>query len=316
METKELIIFAPGTAVAGGDAAGESYQYINLLSGQIAGKNSGGSGSWHIGVKRSVICLNSGPAGPGDVSGAIIDPPVDVPRDEFANKTDEDWKRKFDSVSEIPPDARFRPEGIHPAILGWREQKDGAWKASSLKGWKLRLADGASYAKMRVVEVDGGGENIKIEYAFQPEKDAPLSPDDVSVIRRGDAFSFREGKCVNPSGRNWDIKLDGPKIYLNSSASGNGLAGAIGSNKYGAKWKSVDNASDSVAYFMDEYGEIFRSPRWYRYNIDGNHKIHPNGAVYGLRTPGGDFKAQVYYYDMFKTEGDEKGKMKIRFARL
>lgn len=319
MKTKELTIYAPESAVAGGDAAGESYQYVNLTSGEfidLSAKDAGKSDAWHIGVKRSVICLNSGPAGSGSILGAIIDPPVDVSREEFVKLTDEDWKIKFDSVKSIPADVELKPEGIYPAIVGWRELKDGAWKTPAFKGWKLRLADGSSYAKMRVVEIDADGESMKIEYGFQPEKDAPLNRDAIGVIGQGDYFSFREGQNVDPSGDNWDIRLDGAKIYLNSSASGSGLAGSIGSNKYGAKWDDVDNASDSVAYFMDEYGEIFRSPRWYRYNIDGSHTVHPNGAVYGLRTSDGDYKVQVYYYDMFKTTGDEPGKIKIRYARL
>jgi len=320
METKEITFYAPLSVVAGGDATGESYQYMNLSSGKIvelSGQDAVKSDLWDIGVKRSVLCVNSGLAGPGGVTGAIIDLPAEVSRGEFLKMGDEDWKRKFDGVNEIPKDAELKTEEIHTAILGWREfDKNGEWKAAAIKGWKLRLADGSGYAKMRVLEVDNGKETIKIEYAYQAEKDAPLNSDTVSVIGQGDYFSFKEGKCVNPMSGNWDIKREGDKIYLNSSVSGGGLAGAIGSNKYGAKWKSVDNPSDSVAYFMDEYGEIFRSPPWYRYNLDGNHNIHPNGAVYGLRTPGGDFKAQVYYYDMFKTEGDERGRMKIRFAQL
>ena len=35
MKTNELTIYAPASAVAGGDATGESYQYINLSSGEF-----------------------------------------------------------------------------------------------------------------------------------------------------------------------------------------------------------------------------------------------------------------------------------------
>ncbi len=54
--------------------------------------------------------------------------------------------------------------------------------------------------------------------------------------------------------------------------------------------------------------------QWYCYNIDGKHDIHPNGAVYGLKTADGDFKIQVC--DYFEHEGSDLGNIRIRYEKL
>lgn len=317
MTVKDLTVLAPEGLVAGGSVEGEDYQYFSLLTGErldITAERARESLEWHIAVKRSVICVNGGPAGPGGITGACIAPPFSVTRGEFLKLTDEDLLKKFEAVEKIPEDARLVPEGIEPAIFGWREKRGDGW-APAIKGWKLRLADGESFAKMRVRRLGEDGMTITIQYAFQPGKDAPLGEEMTAVIKPGEAFSFRSGEAATAvEGPGWDIKHAGEKIHLNGGVSGPGGAGAIGSNKYGAKWSEVESASDSAAYFMDEYGSIFRNPKWYRYNIDGKHDIHPNGAVYGLRTRDGDFKVQVH--DYFEHEGSDLGNMRIRCERL
>lgn len=319
MDAKTLTIHEAEGLTPGGAPGGESYQRYSLTTGGVLGLTEGEARedkSWHIGVKRSVICANGGEAGPGGITGCVINSPDDSPRDVFLRKTDEDWRRMFEEVESIPGDAPLMPEGIAPAIVDWRVMEGGKWSRPVGKSWKLRLADGKGFAKMRVRQVDAAdGETITVQFAVQPDSDAPLGPDREAVVRPGESFSFIEGRAVTPAGTNWDIRHGGGKVYLNSSVSGPGAAGAIGSNRYGAQWSRITSASDSVAYFMDEYGEIFRSPRWYRYNLEGDHRIHPNGAVYGLRTADGDFKVQVFYYDIFKKAAGA-GQMKIRYARL
>jgi len=317
MSSKEITIYAPEGLVAGGNVLGESFQHFNLETGArlpLPDEQAKSDKSWHIAFKRSIICINSGPAGVGGVLGGCALPPVDVSRDDFLKLVSADFEKMFDSVSKVPDNMVFAEEGIEPAIFGWRVQKGDKWEAPVAKGWKLRLADGESFAKMRVRKVEDDEMTITIQYAYQPAKDAPLGPDVTVTIKPGDCFNFSKGEAVSKSGDNWDIKHDGDKIFLNSSVSGPGKAGAIGSNKYGAQWKTVENPSDSIAYFMDEYGTVFRNPKWYRYNIDGKHNIHPNGAVYIIRTGAGDFKIQVF--DYFEHRGSDLGNIRIRYARL
>ncbi|MBI5814795.1 MAG: HmuY family protein [Nitrospinae bacterium] len=317
MSTREMTIYAPEGLVAGGDIKGESFQYLNLATGEklpVADMKSAYHENWHIAFKRSVICVNGGVAGPGGILGACVIHPPDVPREEFLKLTDDDFKSMFAEVTKIPEGLELLPEGIEPAIFDWRVLKDDKWTANSVKGWKLRLADGASFAKMRVKNVAGDSVTITIQCAFQPAKGAPLEPDRTAQLAPGDHFSFRQGKAVSSDEADWDIRHGGGALFLNSSVSGPGKAGAIGSNKYGAQWKTVENPSDSIAYFMDEYGSIFRHPKWYRYNIDGKHNIHPNGAVYVLRAADGDYKVQVY--DYFEHKGSDLGNIRIRFAKL
>ncbi|MBI4667556.1 MAG: HmuY family protein [Nitrospinae bacterium] len=316
-ETRELTIYALEGLVAGGDIKGETLRCLNLETGKITNipeTQARQDTSWDMAFKRSVIYLNSGPAGPGDVQGALIDPPVDVSREDFVKITADDLKRKFDSVTTVPPGAQFRGEDVEPAIFDWRVLKDGRYTHNSVKGWKLRLADGARYAKMRMKRLEADCKAITIQYAYQPGKDAPLDEERMATINPGECFNFKTGSIAPESGMEWDIKHDGSRLLINSSVSGPGRAGALGSNKYGATWKNVENPSDSIAYFMDEFGAVFRNPKWYRYNIDGKHNLHPNGAVYAIKTLAGVYKLQVYEY--FEHKGSDLGNFRIRYARL
>lgn len=308
MAVKELTIIAPEVVVVGGDVD-EKYAYYNLVSGELvmlSEDEAKQSKEWHIAFKRSVVCINGGPAGAGGIVGACIDPPVTVSRDEFINMGDDDWQKKFNAINSIPDNITLVPESVEPAILGWSVETDGVWAAPTARGWKIRLANGTSYAKLQVTELDEDGVTVTLQYATQTEKGGAQSENKTVVLEPGESFSFLSGEIVEPSGLNWDILHTGEKLLLNSPVNGDGTAGAIGSNKYGAMWSEITDAGDSVAYFMDEYGSLLRSPKWYRYNIDGTHKIHPNGAVYGLRTADGDFKIQIFEYSGV-------GNMRVRY---
>ncbi len=321
MEIKEITIIPPEGVVVGGDIHGESFQYVDLGSGALLDlddERAQNDKSWTLGVKRSVICVNSGPAGPGGVVAACIDPPTSSdPQEEFLKLGVDDWVKKFEAVKKIPDNANLQEEDVYPAITGWRLEKDGRWKAPKKKGWKLRLADGESFAKMKVVEVLEDGKSIRICYGYQPGKDAKMEDDTEATLAPGDHFGFKDGASITPSDKNWDLKHGGDKLFLNSSVSGPGYAGCIGSPNYGFIWDNIKDAGDSVAYFMDEYGEIFRSPRWYHYNLEGDHQVYPNGAVYGVRTADGDYKVSVVSYDIFKKEEEEgTGSLKLVYAKL
>ncbi|MBI5179749.1 MAG: HmuY family protein [Nitrospinae bacterium] len=314
--TNSLTVYAPEMIVAGGDPRGETCRYYNLVTGKklvISEEKAANSAEWHIAFKRSVIKVNGGSAGTGGITGACISLPFDVSRENFLALTDADFRQKFDAVNAIPPGAELRPEAIDPAIFGWCVETDGAIQANAIKCWKLRLADGASFAKLRIKEVGQKREYVIAEYGYQPARGSSVSEVRTGRLDEGNGFSFAQGCAIAPDGTAWDIRLSAGAIFLNSSASGPGMAGAIGSNTWTAKWDALD-PSDSVAYFMDEMGAIFRSPKWYRYNINGKHDIHPNGAVYALRTKDGDFKVQVYDYFMHK--GSDIGNFRVRYAKL
>jgi hypothetical protein len=316
-EQRVITILAPEDVIPGGDTAGDHHDYFSLATGEklpVAEEDAGSDRSWHIAFKRSFIKVNSGLAGPGGGTVALLDPPDDSPREEFLQLTDADFQRKFHAVTAVPNDATFVDEGIEPALFGWRVEKDGVWKAPVSKGWKLRLADGTSFAKLRVIDVAADGKTITADYSFQPEKDGTLEPAKTAVIASGEYFNVREGNVVEPKGTNWDIHHGGDMLFLNSSVSGPGKAGALGSKRYGPIWDSIDNPSDGVAFFMDEFGSAFRNPKWYRYNLDGNHDLHVNGAVYGVKTNDGIYKVQVSAY--FEHGGSDVGNFKVRFARI
>tara|TARA_B100000959_G_scaffold287499_1_gene372894 strand:- start:13681 stop:14733 length:1053 start_codon:yes stop_codon:yes gene_type:complete len=329
MDWKVISVYATPGILPGGAVDGETPQYFRLADAKkvdLSEAEANNSDDWDIAFKRSVVYLNSGVAGIGSVQGCLLDPPINASRDEFIKMTDKEWAPKFDAVKDVAPNVKWKEEAVEPAIFGWREKDAEHWKAPVAKGWKLRLANGKSYAKMRIRKIGADGESITFQYAYQDGKDKPLCDDSVDMLKPGEAFKFSSGTVVEANGVGWDIKHQGRKLITNSSVSGGGKGGAIGSNKFGAKWSTIDNPGDSIAYFMDEYGEIFRTPKWYRYNVDGNHYVHPNGAVYGIKVKNQVYKVQIFSYNIFKGElgkalgveeaTDEAEKLEMRIARL
>lgn len=319
MSYHEMTIYAPKGAQPGGeDPASEKWTRYRLgdenpidLTDDQAAENR----DWMIGFKRALIALNSGSAGPGEVEGANIVAPVRGTREEFLKLTDSDFKKIFERVKEPPENIQTSQESIDPAFYDWRiERADGSIAPKPAKGWKIRLADGVTFCKARIPELER--DSIRLEYEPQRSKDAKLEKPRSLTIARGEAASLREDKIVEPKGLEWDIRLDedGDRIYLNGGVSGPGAAGTLGSNLYGAKWSEIETASDAIVYFRDDYGAIFRSPRWYRYNVDGSHKLHPNGAVYLIKNRSDLYALQIF--DYFEHNGCPVGNFKLRYRKF
>lgn len=76
--------------------------------------------------------------------------------------------------------------------------------------------------------------------------------------------------------------------------------------------KIADDCPDSM--LPGGFGSSLRSPKWYRYNIDGNHDIHPNGAVYAIKTAKNDYKIQIF--DYFKRNGSDIDNFGVRYSKL
>ncbi len=315
--TVELEIVALGDGVVGGDPAkkGEELVCVNLAEGRtfaLSGAAAMQSTAWDIAFKRSVIWINGGKNRAGQVAVACVFDNDALDRDSFLALTPESLKAAFDRVDKVPAGAQFAGDGIWPAVFDWWRVRDGATRPNSTKGWKLRLRDGASFAKMKMEAAGDKGSSATFAYCYQPSKDAPLGPKTAATLHNGQSFRFSDGK-VDP-GEEWDMKLEDGLLLLNGGESGAGKAGALGSGKYGGTFDDLKSAGDSIAYFMDEYGAPFREKKWYRYNMKGNHKLHLGGNVYIVRTPGGYYKFQVF--DYFEVGESVFGRFRIRFSKL
>jgi len=318
METVEITLHAPGSGVIGGDARhqDEEWLFLNLEKAEtfsLTEEESWKRRDWHLGFKRTVIRMNGGKGGPGEVGMACVRDVDDMKRDEFLALADDDFRKIFDSVIEASAGIRFAGDAIKPCIDGWSRVADGKITPNLLKGWKLRLADGESFAKMMAVSAEEDGSAVTIKYGFQPADESPMGETKTAVIKDGDRFRFSDGS-LNPAGA-WDIRFENGGFYMNSSVSGPGMAGALGSRKYSAFFDGITNANDGGIFFMDEYGRPFRDRKWYRYNLMGKHRLHVNGNVYLIKTGQSVFKLQIFGYREMP-EKVEFGRFAIRFAKL
>ncbi len=318
METVEITLHAPGSGVIGGDVKhqDEEWLFLNLEKAEtfrLTEEESWESRDWHLGFKRTVIRVNGGKGGPGGCGMACVHDIDDMKREEFLALTDDDFRKFFDSVKKVPAGIRFTGDAIKPCIDGWKRVVDGKVTPNLLKGWKLRLADGKSFAKMMVVSAEDDGSAVAIKYGFQPADAEPMGETKTVVIKDGDGFSFGDGSLGSAGA--WDIRFEAGEFYMNSAVSGPGMAGGLGSRKYSAFFDEITNANDGGIFFMDEYGRPFRGRKWYRYNLMGKHRLHVNGNVYLINTGQSVFKFQIFGYSE-TPEKVEFGRFAIRFAQL
>ncbi|MFW2331470.1 MAG: HmuY family protein [Nitrospinota bacterium] len=320
MSCDELTVFAPeGTELTGADPKDPPTSYIDLKSGSaldISDIDAKSNKNWTLAFRRSLVIVNSSTTGGGNIRGGCAIEPSKISRDKFLKLTDDDFKATFNSLKLLPAKLKLREESIDPVICDWRLEQDDKWKLVPNKGWKLKLADGKSFAKVKFNEITDDGKTVVLEYAVQKERSAPFDEVKQIALNIGNAISFKDGKDAPVKDLAWDIKfdkLDG-NIYLNSSVNGSGMAEALVSKEYGVNFKSITDASDAFAYFQDQYGSIFRSPRWYRYNVTGKHDIRPNGAVYILLIGKEYYKVQIF--DYFEHNGKNIGNFRIRYEKL
>ena len=272
------------------------------------------STAWDFGFNATNVMLNGGAAGPGGVSGFCVCNNAGASDAEVLAMTPENQLAAFDAVTaDDLPSAGFESETLVPAIDPWFT---GSGSAAVADGgtWLLRLRNGTSFAKLRVVSLTGptasdAGE-ATVEYAVQATAEDPFGPTETVVL---DAASGVTLDLIGGTtdGAEWDVALDGFTFTVNGGVSGTGDAAAARSD---VAFEAVTTAStDPRAYRTDAFGGVFTSNPWYRYDLTGEHIIHPTFDVYLVKRGADIYKIQILYY--YGTTGDSR-QITFRYAKL
>lgn len=261
------------------------------------------SGAWDIGFFATNVTLNGGEAGPGEVTGACICQNAGATDAQVLAMTEESEEAEFDAVATVPATATFIPEQLTAAISGWYSGTGAAATADADDVFLVRLADGASFAKVHVTGIEGASATsagrVTLEYAVQPSATAAFGAtktivldaaasggSSASVDLNADAFSTAPA--------DWDVLLVGWNILVNGGVSGPGsAAAATGSGTF----ESITTASTAPqAYRSDVYAGVFGGNRWYRYNLAGDNRISPTFDVYLVKRGSAVYKLQITNY--------------------
>lgn len=255
------------------------------------------SAAWDVGFNALNVMLNGGAAGPGGVRGFCLCANADATDEQVLAMTPENQLAAFDAVTvDDVPSAGFEAEKLVPAIAPWFEGTGAAIVADG-GTWLLRLRNGTSFAKLRVVSLSGtsatdAGE-VTVEYAVQPTAEDPFGPTE-NVVLDAAAGSTLDliGGAVD--GAEWDIALEGFTFTVNGGVSGTGSVAATPSD---VAFESVTTASiEPRAYRTDTFGGVFTSSPWYRYDLTGEHLVHPTFDVYLVERGGDVYKLQILSY--------------------
>ena len=114
----------------------------------------------------------------------------------------------------------------------------------------------------------------------------------------------------------WDIAFSGYQIRVNGGVSGSGSIMAVPDNA--TPFANIDATYAATApvqaYRTDEFGGVFSTNRWYKYNITGSdNQIWPTYNVYLLKKGSSVYKMQLTGY--YGTNGASR-QITVRYRKL
>lgn len=311
-------VSAPSEPVEGTltlDAAA-GWAFASLADEQaVTVTDPGSSAEWDIGFSALNVMLNGGAAGPGGVTGFCLCQNAGATDEQVLAMTAETELADFDAVTaDDIPASGFEQEELVPAIDPWFTGLGASAVADDATSWLVRLRNGTSFAKVRVVSLTGptatDAGDVTLEYAVQATDADPFGATQTVVLDAG-AGTTLDLIGGTTDGAEWDLALEGFTIRLNGGVSGTGDAAAAVTTE---TFESITTAStDPRAYRTDTFGGVFTAKPWYRYNLTGAHIVHPTYDVYLVRRGGEVYKIQIL--DYYGPAGEPR-QISFRYARL
>lgn len=284
-------------------STGWAYADLDAAAPAVTVGSPGTDASWDIAVNGTSVMLNGGDAGPGGTVGHCLCANESATNDQVKAFTAAAELADFEVVTsrEIPAQAAaWTSEALTPAITGWGAYSGGAGVADPGKVFFVRTAEGNAWAKLHVLSIADATQQhagrVTIEYALRAATGTGFGAPRTATINvaSGRAYFDLATGAVS-SAADWDIALEGWTMRVNGGASGGGQGGAVAA---GASFADAPDPSavPASAYRGDTYGGVFAAHPWYRYNLEGNHQIHPVYNVYLLKRGSTVFKVQLTSY--------------------
>jgi hypothetical protein len=301
--------------------ASQGWAFASLADeGVVTVTDPASSESWDIGFNATSVMLNGGAAGPGGVEAFCVCQNAGATDEQVLAMTADAEQADFDAVTAVPSGAQFEADRLVPAIDGWVTGTGAAAQPAANKAWLVRLSDETSFAKVRVTglasaTVSGIGE-VTLEYAVQPSADAPFGETRTVTLTTLDGGAATADLNTGTTGQaagaaDWDIRLQGSALRLNGGVSGGAKAAATPATE---AFEAITTASvDARAYKGDAFAGVLAESPWYRYNLTGDHKIHPTYDVYLVRRGDDVYKVQLVNY--YGPAGETR-RISFRYAKL
>lgn len=303
--------------------SGWAFVDLGSTATPVSVSDPAGSTVWDLAFHATSVMLNGGAAGPAEVVGHCLCQNANATNEQIKAMTPESELSRFEAITaaDIPVDEdAWESDALAAAISGWYSYNPTTHIVSTDpdKAWKVRTADGAAFAKLRVAGIENPSRlnagKVTLEFAVQDARGAEMGEvRTLSVDLSSDEkvyVALREGAVSDAS--NWDLLLEGYTIRVNGGVSGSGRAGAVLADE---SFASIQDASDLTDrhYRADAFGGVFDQNPWYRYNLDGNHQVWPTYDVYLIRRGDEVYKVQVTGY--YGPAGEARH-VTFRYAKL
>jgi hypothetical protein len=286
--------------------ASAGWVYVDLDEGETVTPtpSAAESEAWDMAFSVTNVMLNGGEAGPGGVVGYCVCQNAGATNAEVVAMTAESELADFEGVTAVAPGAAWIEDVLTPAFTGWYTGSGAAAAADPSRAFLTRLSGGSAYAKIRVVDLENPTATtpgtITFEYAIQPTSAEPFGETlthVTTVHETGTTLIDLDPQDGVPIGEGWDLKVEGWDVILNGGPSGPAQVGVIVTDD---PFEEITTAYiEGVAYRTDSFTGVFGPHRWYRYNLEGNNRIHPTFEVYLLKRGESVYKIQLldYYGD-------------------
>jgi len=284
------------------------------------------STDWHMAFMGTSVMLNGGAAGPGGVKAYCICQNGSPTNEQMAAMSASGELADFEAVTaaDIPDASAFVSDDLDPAIAGWYEGAAGA-SATVDAGETFLISQGAGTSrllgKLHVTAIasptaESPG-TITIEWAMQATPGGAFGSTHTATFVTADGPTYLDLNAnATASASDWDLKVDGWMIQLNSGASGSGSWKALNAER--APFASITTtfaaSPPEQTFRTDVFGGVFATHRWYRYNVTGtDNQIWPTYNVYLLAIGDEVYKVQlISYYNV----GGSGRFYTVRYARL
>ena len=300
--------------------AADGWAFVDLDEGTTVSPtpSAGESDAWDIAFSVTNVMLNGGEAGPAGVVGHCICQNADATNEQVLAMTAASELADFESVTAVPAGAEWVEEALTPAFAGWYTGSGTSAVADPSKVFLVRLADGTSYAKLHVVEIEDPSAAtpgaVTLEYAIQETGESAFGPTLTHIVapnETGTIWIDLDPEDGVPIGEGWDFRIEQWDVRLNGGLSGSGEAGVLTST---TAFDEITTAYvPNVAYKTDAYAGVFGAKRWYRYNLQGDHRVSPTFDVYLLKRGESVYKIQLLNY--YGDTGDPR-QITFRYERI
>jgi hypothetical protein len=220
--------------------------------------------------------------------------------------------------AQIPDDSLFVSDVFAPALTGW---VTGTGAASAVDAGRLLLfrrgTANVTFVKAHVTAITGatanGPASITLEYAVQLAPGADFDTVRTVELAAGTRFEFTTRTAGTPT--EWDVRLDGWSLRVNSGVSGAGSTLGLSFASPFAPFTAATAAQVQPTTFRrDGVASQFGVKAWYRYNVTGtDQQIWPTYNVYLVKRGSAVYKVQLIgYYNL----AGEPRNITVRSARI